>query len=185
MNINDKPLTATQMRDYIASQDPAGRAQKKLIKRMKKHREFTGISADVRQMCIEAGHPEYYTSISNRIFRAMDANPALMNCVMIDLSQPDEIRLPDSGIVAFRDILVSYFTEKDLDALHEYLQAKTELEQCEYSILQSIKTTSTKALKCGIIEWDNMANRKEIERGVADRLKDMAQRELKARKKIF
>ena len=36
--------------------------------------------------------------------------------------------------------------------------------------------------KKNIVEWDKMADRKEIERKAADQLKDMAQRELKARR---
>ena len=143
--MKDEPLTATQVRDYIASHDFSTRAKKKLTK--KGCRDFVAPSADLRQMCIEAGHPEYFNPLRNRIFRAMDANMALMNCAMIDLSQPDGIRLLDSGIVAFRDILVSYFTETDVDALHEYLQDQTELEKCKYSLLQSIKALSSADLK--------------------------------------
>ncbi len=161
----------------------SARAKRKLLKR--RGDEFIAPSADVQQICEEAGHPEYYIPLQSRIYRAMETDHNLMECVIVDLFQPGVIHLPEKGIAAFRDILTSYFTEKDIDALRGYLHDQTELKQYEYSMRQTIRSIRSPDLKKCVAEWEKMADRKEMDRKATDRLRDMAQRELKVRKRIF
>lgn len=167
----------------IATLNLSDRAKRKWIR--KRDDEFIAPSADVQQMCEEAGHPEYYVPLKNRIFRAMEADHSIMECVMVDLFQPDVIRLPEKGVVTLRDILTSYFKEEDIDALREYLHNQTELNQCEYSMRQNIKALSTVDLKKCIPEWDKMVSENRLDSEAADRLKSMVTQELKERKRIF
>lgn len=104
---------------------------------------------------------------------------------MVDLFQPNTIRLPENGVVALRDILTSYFKEEDIDALCEYLHNQTELNRCEYSMRQNIKALSSPELKKCISEWNKMVSENRLDSGAADRLKSMATQELKERKRIF
>ncbi|MVB11356.1 hypothetical protein CAFE_20700 [Caprobacter fermentans] len=180
------------MREYPVELDSKGqmaamhlsdRLKRKWLKR--RGDEFIVPCADVQQMCVEAGHPEYFNSLRNRIYRAMEVDHSLMECVMVDLFQPDAIRLPEKGVAAFRDILTSYFNEEDIDALHEYLHDQTELKQCEYSMRQNIRALSSPELKKCVSEWNKMVNENRLDRVAADRLKSMVSQELKERKRIF
>ena len=167
----------------IVAMHLSDRSKRKWLKR--RGDEFIVPSADVRQMCVEAGHPEYYIPLQNRIYRAMEADHSLMECVMVDLFQPDMIRLPEKGIAALRDILTSYFKEEDINALCEYLHSQTELKRCEYSVRQNIRVTRSPELQKCVTEWDKMVKENRLDQEAAGRVRNMVTQEIEERKWIF
>ena len=59
----------------FASMHLSDRSKRKWLKR--RGDEFIAPSADLRQMCEEAGYPEYFNSLRNRIFKAMEEDHSL------------------------------------------------------------------------------------------------------------
>lgn len=157
--------------------------KRKLMK--EREDEFIPVSADLYQMCELAGHPEYFTPLRNRIFREMETNEALQNHVMVDLFDPDVMRLPESGITMLYEILTSYFDEKDIIALRQYIHNQNECRHYNYSIDQSIKATRTPVLKQWVKEWNKMVKENTLTQEAISVLKSKVEQEIKRRGHIF
>jgi len=157
--------------------------KRKLMK--EREDEFIPVSADIFQMCELAGHPEYFTPLRNRIFREMETNEALQNHVMVDLFDLDVMRLPESGIAMLYEILTSYFDEKDVIALRQYMHNQNECRHYNYSIDQSIKAARTPVLKQWVKGWNKMVEENKLNQEAANVLKNKVEQEIKRRRHIF
>lgn len=134
------PFTEAEVCDF--------RKVKKRIKQMAKQQrsDLQLRTASLYQMCKQTGHPEYFWSVRARIVRSLDSIDLtkILDGLFVNPRHLSDLRLSDTGIACFREILDCYLNPELVDSLYVYLHRYNDDERALFRIMQTEPTERLK-----------------------------------------
>lgn len=115
--------------------------KKRIIKQSHKHTGFKPYTISIAKLCNLAGNKWYLNQIIRQLDQRMEEMPTLMDHVYID--SDFDYCIDTTALLLAKDILMSFFDEKELDDLMEYVVAKNATARNEYEFNSLFKNQTT------------------------------------------
>jgi len=154
------------------------------IKKANKSESHRSNVASIYKMCECYKRPEYFNQIVNRITREAEEYPELLNHIAVDPARTEDMLLDETGIFLLSDVLMGYFPDEDIIALHRHLRTKDKKQKNEYNMFQMLHSHSKEELTTLLRDIESKDVPPERQPGKEYAIK-LLQDEISKRKGIF